>query len=641
MDLFIHILGDHNSTNTPYIYKMEPQHQLQLQQQQQLLHGLLQTLLRNKVLRKVVLQHVHQIHVVLMKAASLPLTRIMRGDMFEKERCLSTMLRYGRSDLFIKYFDFYVLARPGKDIPLSLGHLIRRAIKANQINAVGMLFKLHRDNYYNNNNDGKYDNNAVFNVVFKQIHRVVQRDHLEMFELLLSEMDNNHMYKPLCESIKGQITIGSLYAQCRSFKMLQTLHSQRYRFNIDSGKEIAINIQLVKTLKCDQLPDLFKVLTTGGSTSRFNYSFLTHDILVQHHNDYTLLDRFFNLHSASTLARSLETNLLLAPRRGGDNTNEDLYTFTQSSAGQLPVVQRYRQHLPIDFVCLAAATFGDIGLAQWATSRKEAPILGIHVAEALRRGFIDVALHLLDNCKAHEAGPRCIWTLNGPINESILTMELLRTLASYNNIKIYTGILFSPTITIEMIEFISGSNNFCNFNARYPNLLKVPEIMMVKDITVFKQLIQRCINDPTLFKFEELVANAVVRARHDVLAMISEFGNLIRIDLGVLNMLETKEQVLYVLSSGLLAQPTATTSSLSIENIVRKFNDVSLVRDIQREFGPVVTFSVVALDEAVRRGNLELVRFLNENLREGHSCSSLALENAAINGHLEVLREDT
>ncbi|GAM27780.1 hypothetical protein SAMD00019534_109560 [Acytostelium subglobosum LB1] len=125
------------------------------------------------------MHHVHQIHVVLMKAAGVPLTHIMSGDQFEKERCLSTMLGYGRTDLFMKYFDVFVQAKP-QGVTLHLRHLIKVAIEVNNINVALHLFKFNRDNNL------MHDNSLV---IAKHIDDVVRLDRHDMAELLLSELE--------------------------------------------------------------------------------------------------------------------------------------------------------------------------------------------------------------------------------------------------------------------------------------------------------------------------------------------------------------------------------------------------------------------------------------------------------------------
>ncbi|GAM27762.1 hypothetical protein SAMD00019534_109380 [Acytostelium subglobosum LB1] len=404
-----------------------------------------------------VMHHVHQIHVVLMKAAGVPLTHIMSGDQFEKERCLPTMLRYGRTDIFMKYFDAFVQAKP-QGVTLHLRHLLKVAIDTNNINVVRHLFKFNRDNKLLD------DSSSVIN---QQIELTVKMDRHDMVGLLLSEFEFvNNRKRSSHNKTNEQISFGRMYWMCQSFKMLQTIHSQCHLFKPQVGPE-DVSVQLIRTLTIDDFPVLLAFLR--GPSLNANKAF--YNILVHHMNNIPLLDCFFSLETFMASTRKyLAYNIF--PDREDDWSSMDLLTSMQTPEG-LYFAKRYRQHLPSDCIYFAAATHGEVDLAQWTIERQLPAFSDVHVAAALEHGFIDVALYILDNCNVadddngecppslfpnyNDNGPRT-WLLNRPIDDSIHSMELLQRLASSRNITFEYGILLSPGMTLETLEFIKAND---------------------------------------------------------------------------------------------------------------------------------------------------------------------------------------
>ncbi|GAM27770.1 hypothetical protein SAMD00019534_109460 [Acytostelium subglobosum LB1] len=596
---------------------------------------LLKTVLQSRVIRLNVMHHVHQIHVVLMRAAGVPLTHIMSGEQFEKERCLSTMLRYGRTDLFMKYFDVFVQAHPHGNTPY-LGHLLKVAINTNNFNVVRHLFKFNRDN------------NLIRDtllVICKQIKDLVTLDRHDILHLILSELEfinNNRQLDVWSRKVDNvnefePISVVRMYSGCRSFKMLQTIRSQCHLFK-PQNEPVQARDQLVGALTCDELPDFLELL--GGPVPIFSVDIAFYNIMMDHMNNIPLLDCFF---SHETIVGRTSKYLKDAFYYSFDRKTEFLNSLMTPDG--LFFAKRYRQHLPGDFIYLTAASHGDVELTQWAIEHQIPATYQNHVGLALQHGFVDVAFVILDKCPlvspkgdgddvddgestAADDKKRPLWLIDHTIDESILSIELLRRLTSYDNIQYGHGILFSPGLTLDTFEFIK-TKFFDSQLDEYQHVLREPKVMLIKDIRLIRVLLER-----NKQKLDQVVANAIISNRHDVLAVLAETGR--RVGLQEMVYLGTAEQARVLLDSGCLA-PTTNHHTNPLTVIIQRFNDISLVRDFYNMFGNVqFPSSEGPMIEAAQHGNLEIARFLQEH--QPDICHRTALERAAINGHMEMFK---
>ncbi|GAM18304.1 hypothetical protein SAMD00019534_014790 [Acytostelium subglobosum LB1] len=564
-----------------------------------------QTLWRNSVIRGEVIRQIRQIHVVLMRADKKPLTRILPGEQIDKDRCLLTMLRFGRTDLFMKHFDPFVLAmRHIHRIPLSTRFLLKRAIELNNIDVARHLLQFNRNNGLSHDSVALIEGGML-------VEEVAQEDRHEMLALLLSECDNNNQL--------STIRLRDMYHQCRSYKMLETIHLQRHRFRSDDiDCPFFIDSQVTDNLTCEELPSFLDLLHSDPGP----FSDCILKTMVRLMKDPCLLK---SLIQQPTLEQQfIDDSLSSDSFKDIDGVLVQAYQCHDS----LDFVQRYREHLSVDLLYRAAAIHGDLPLAHWThTYRHQALEFGDQVAMALEHGHLDVALYLLDNVplnndSEHSDGDET-WSV-GEIHDSILSMDLLQRLAKYNNVQWTVAILQSPALKLDMFQFLMDSF------FKYHDLQHL-EMTHIKDITLFKHLVQvfkvAALTNDDLVKF-------IVAKRSDILEALAESGFLVGLE--AIKELETADDVRLLLSSGCLEPRVRYDSFPSPLDHVVAIGDLSLVIDIHTQFGHVDHISSPNAMEYAAMYNLDLVRFLHKHRTEG--CTKDTLQMAVNHGHMDIVQ---
>ncbi|GAM27781.1 hypothetical protein SAMD00019534_109570 [Acytostelium subglobosum LB1] len=193
-------------------------------------------------------------------------------------------------------------------------------------------------------------------------------------------------------------------------------------------------------------------------------------------------------------------------------------------------------------------------------------------------------------------------------------MELLQRLASYGNILFGWEMLLSPGLTLDTLEFIKanliGSRTYLD-----PNRFKrMPELFLVKDITLLKDVFELITLD-----LGDMMVRALIRRRPDVFTVLAETG--CRVGPGALSSLHSVENVHVLIDSGCLEQEPTQYYNNILKIIIERYYDISLVRDFHNKYGRVYAHtnesnssSTPVMEYAARHGNLEIVRFLHQNL---------------------------
>ncbi|GAM23215.1 hypothetical protein SAMD00019534_063900 [Acytostelium subglobosum LB1] len=315
----------------------------------------------------------------------------------------------------------------------------------------------------------------------------------------------------------------------------------------------------------------------------------------------------------------------------------EAYGFSDrlQSLDGLHFAQRYRDHLPADVLYFAAATHGDLELAQWTSAHcSERPTFKLLAAQALRQGHQDVAFHLMDYCVVGNT-TSSKWLLKCQIHDTIISMELLQTLATHFNVQLDQQIFLSPGMTLEMYEYLTKAY-FDQMSIYGQSVVEVdlmwnPKFMMIKDMRLISELIDRHVRE----LHPCVVVNAIKAERDDVLQVIEETGYMVGME--ILENLPSVAQVRRLFNSGLLSERCPTLPNPPLLIIIR-LNDLSLLSEFHEQYGHIKKISSHrAMSEAASTGNVDIVRYIHEN-RPSNECNDLALLGAVWGGHLDVVK---